>query len=171
AQDNVTKELNSMNADIFPKNSIQTMAEQGLLGIPIPAEYGGLGKDYISYIMTIHELSKVSASVGVILSVHTSVATNPILQFGTEEQKKYYLPKLPSGDYLGAFALTESSAGSDAAKLKLKATRQDDVYILNDSKIFITNVNEEERFITFVLTGNEKRAIRINALNGEKNNK
>lgn len=169
AQYNVTKELNSMNADIFPKNSIQTMAEQGLLGIPIPAEYGGLGKDYISYIMTIHELSKVSASVGVILSVHTSVATNPILQFGTEEQKKYYLPKLASGDYLGAFALTEPSAGSDAAKLKLKATRQDDVYILNGSKIFITNGNEADSFITFARTGNEKGAKGISAFIVEKN--
>lgn len=169
AQHNIKQELSSIDADIFPENSIQTMADHGVLGIPIPTAYGGLGKDYISYIIAIHELSKVSASVGVILSVHTSVATNPILQFGTEEQKKHYLPKLASGDYLGAFALTEPSAGSDAAKLKLKAKRQDDVYILNGSKIFITNGKEADSFITFARTGDEKGAKGISAFIVEKN--
>lgn len=95
AHQEVTKELNRIAADVFPENSIQAMAEGGLLGIPIPSTYGGLGKDYMSYIIAIHELSKVSASVGVILSVHTSVATNPILQFGTEEQKNIIFPSLP----------------------------------------------------------------------------
>lgn len=168
ARQTVTKELNSIDADVFPERSIQTMAEQGLLGIPIPSAYQGLGKDYISYIIAIHELSKVSAAVGVILSVHTSVATNPILQFGTEEQKSYYIPKLASGDYLGAFALTEPSAGSDAAKLKLKADKQGDVYILNGSKVFITNGREADTFITFARTGEDKGAKGISTFIIEK---
>src|SRR5699024_3438776 len=168
ARQTVTKELNSIDADVFPERSIQTMAEQGLLGIPIPSAYQGLGKDYISYIIAIHELSKVSAAVGVILSVHTSVATNPILQFGTEEQKSHYIPKLASGDYLGAFALTEPSAGSDAAKLKLKADKQGDVYILNGSKVFITNGREADTFITFARTGEDKGAKGISAFIIEK---
>ena len=84
------------------------------MGIPVPAKYGGAEMDFISYIIAIHEISKVSATVGVILSVHTSVGTNPILYFGTEEQKQKYIPKLATGEYLGAFCLTEPNAGSDA---------------------------------------------------------
>ncbi len=97
------------------------MGELGLMGIPIPEEYGGTGMDYTSYIIAINEISKASAGVGVILSVHTSVGTNPILKFGSEEQKKKYIPKLASGEYIGAFALTEPGAGSDAANIKTKA--------------------------------------------------
>src|SRR5699024_204415 len=97
-----------------------------------------------SYIIAIHEISKVSAAVGVILSVHTSVATNPIVLFGTEAQKEDYVKKMTTGKYLGAFALTESSAGSDAASLKTSAKRVDDHYILNGSKMFITNGKRSE---------------------------
>src|SRR5699024_584138 len=118
---------------------IKKMGELGLMGIPIPRKYGGRGMDFTSYIIAIHEISKVSAAVGVILSVHTSVGTNPILYFGTEEQKKFYLPKLASGEYLGAFALTEPEAGSDAANLKTKATFKNGHYMLNGSKSFTTN--------------------------------
>ena len=98
--------------------------------------------DFICYIIAIHELSKVSAVVGVILSVHTSVGTNPILYFGNEEQKQKYVPKLAAGEYLGAFCLTEPSAGSDAGRLKSKAVKKDDHYIINGSKVFITNGGE-----------------------------
>src|SRR5699024_8680309 len=130
--------------------------------------YGGMGKDFISYIIAIHEISKVSAAVGVILSVHTSVGTNPILYFGNEKQKENYLPKLASGEYLGAFALTESNAGSDAAQLKLKATKQQGFYVLNGHKMFITNGKEANTFITFARTSGQKAAKGISAFIVEK---
>ncbi len=125
AENEVAKEVERMETeDRFPKEVIQKMGELGLMGVPIPEEYGGSGMDFTSYIIAINELAKVSASVGVILSVHTSVGTNPILYFGTEEQKKKYVPKLASGEYLGAFALTEPSAGSDAASLRTSAKKR-----------------------------------------------
>lgn len=155
AIEQIATELDKMDKDIFPNKSIDIMAAHGLMGIPIPKQYGGLGKDYISYIMTIHELSKISATVGVILSVHTSVGTNPILYFGTDQQKEKYIPKLASGEFLGAFALTEPGAGSDAAQLKLKAVKQDAHYTLNGSKLFITNGLEADTFITFARTNDK----------------
>lgn len=97
------------------------------MGITVPEEYGGSGMDFISYIIAINELSKVSAVVGVILSVHTSVGTNPILYFGNEQQKQEYVPKMASGEYLGAFCLTEPSAGSDAGSLKTRAVKKTDI--------------------------------------------
>lgn len=126
------------------------------MGIPIPEKFGGAGMDFSSYIRVIHELSKVSATVGVILSVHTSVGTNPILYFGTEEQKQKYIPKLASGEYLGAFALTEANSGSDASGLKTTAKLVDDTYVLNGSKVFITNGEYADTFITFARTGESK---------------
>jgi len=145
--------------DRFPKEVIQKMGELGLMGIPVPEEHGGSGMDFTSYITAIHELSKVSATIGVILSVHTSVGTNPILYFGNEEQKKHYLPKLASGEYLGAFALTEPGAGSDAANIKTKAVKDGDSYILNGSKVFITNGGEADTYITFARTGEGTKGI------------
>lgn len=139
--------------DRFPIEVVKQMGELGLMGIPIPEKYGGAGMDYTAYIQTIHEISKVSATVGVILSVHTSVGTNPILYFGTEQQKDFYLPKLASGEYLGAFALTEPNAGSDAASLKTKAVKDKEAYILNGSKVFITNGGVANTYITFARTG------------------
>ena len=106
------------------------MGELGLMGITVPEKYGGSEMDFISYIIAIHELSKVSAVVGVILSVHTSVGTNPIMYFGNEEQKNRYLPKMASGEYLGAFCLTEASSGSDAGSLKTRAVKKGDHYVL-----------------------------------------
>lgn len=136
----------------FPRHLIKKMGEAGLMGIPVPEEWGGVGADFTSYILAIHEISKVSATIGVILSVHTSVGTNPILYFGTDEQKQAYLPKLASGQYLGAFALTESGAGSDASRIRTSAVRQGDEYILNGSKVFITNGGEADIYITFAVT-------------------
>ena len=136
----------------FPTEVIKKMGKLGLMGIPMPKEYSGGGMDFTSYVLAIHELSKESAALGVILSVHTSVGTKPILDFGTEEQIKKYLPKLTTGEYIGAFALTEPSAGSDAASLKTTAVKKDDHYILNGSKVFITNGNEADTFITFAKT-------------------
>jgi acyl-CoA dehydrogenase len=147
----------------FPRHLIKKMAELGLMGIPIPEEYGGAGMDFTSYIIAINELSKVSATIGVILSVHTSVGTNPILYFGNEEQKKKYIPKLASGEYLGAFGLTEPSSGSDAASLKTRAVKQDDHYVLNGSKIFITNAGEADVYIVFASTEPDKGSYGISA--------
>ncbi|MGO4889121.1 acyl-CoA dehydrogenase [Anaerobacillus sp. MEB173] len=139
----------------FPRQIIKEMAELGLMGVPISEEYGGAGMDFISYIIAINELSKVSATVGVILSVHTSVGTNPILYFGNEEQKQKYVPKLASGEYLGAFGLTETSAGSDAASLRTTAVKKDGHYVLNGSKIFITNAGEADTYVVFARTNPE----------------
>ncbi|GGB40167.1 acyl-CoA dehydrogenase [Fictibacillus barbaricus] len=147
----------------FPRHLISKMAELGLMGIPIPEEYGGAGMDFTSYIIAINELSKVSATIGVILSVHTSVGTNPILYFGNEEQKKKYIPKLASGEYLGAFGLTEPSSGSDAASLKTRAVKQGDHYVLNGSKIFITNAGVADVYIVFASTEPDKGSYGISA--------
>ncbi|MED1864814.1 acyl-CoA dehydrogenase [Fictibacillus nanhaiensis] len=147
----------------FPRHLITKMADLGLMGIPIPEEYGGAGMDFTSYIIAINELSKVSATIGVILSVHTSVGTNPILYFGNEEQKRKYIPKLASGEYLGAFGLTEPSSGSDAASLKTRAVKKGDHYILNGSKIFITNAGEADVYIVFASTAPDKGSYGISA--------
>ncbi|MFC0525204.1 acyl-CoA dehydrogenase [Pontibacillus salicampi] len=153
AQNEVAPVVEKMDReDYFPRDLVTKMGELGLMGIPIPESYGGSGMDFTSYIIAIHELSKVSASLGVILSVHTSVGTNPILYFGTEEQKQYYLPKLASGEYVGAFALTEPNAGSDAGSLKTKAEKRGDSYILNGSKVYITNGEVADTFIVFART-------------------
>ncbi|MFC7371571.1 acyl-CoA dehydrogenase [Fictibacillus iocasae] len=155
-------------SDEFPRDIIDKMAELGLMGIPIPEEYGGAGMDFTSYIIAINELSRVSATVGVILSVHTSVGTNPILYFGNEEQKRKYIPKLASGEYLGAFGLTEPGAGSDAGSLKTRAVRQGDHYVLNGSKIFITNAGEADIYIVFASTDPDKGSRGISAFIVEK---
>jgi acyl-CoA dehydrogenase len=152
AEKEVAPFVERMEAGEFPKSILQKMGELGLMGIPIPEEYGGSGMDFTSYIIAIEELSKVSATLGVILSVHTSVGTNPILYFGTEEQKQKYIPKLATGEYLGAFCLTEPSAGSDAASLKTRAVKQGKDYILNGSKVFITNGGEADTYIVFAST-------------------
>jgi alkylation response protein AidB-like acyl-CoA dehydrogenase len=160
AESEIAPFVERMEQGEFPREILKKMAELGLMGITIPEEYGGAGMDFTSYIIAIHEISKVSATVGVILSVHTSVGTNPILYFGTEEQKKKYIPKLASGEYLGAFCLTEPSAGSDAKSLKTKAVRQGDYYILNGSKVFITNGGEADTYIVFARTNPEEEGSR-----------
>jgi len=152
----------------YPREILRKMAELGLLGIPIPEEYGGAGMDFTSYIIAIHQLSRVSATIGVILSVHTSVGTNPILYFGTEEQKKKYIPKLAAGEFIGAFALTEAQAGSDASALRTRAVRDGDCYILNGTKIFITNGGEADTYITFAVTNPDLGAKGISAFIVEK---
>ncbi|SET66586.1 butyryl-CoA dehydrogenase [Oceanobacillus limi] len=169
AQNEVAKEIPRMEAeDRFPKEILQQMGELGIMGIPIPDNYGGAGMDYTSYIIAIHELSKVSATLGVVLSVHTSVGTNPILYFGTEEQKNHYIPKLASGEYLGAFALTEPGAGSDVKGMRTTAKRDGDHYILNGSKIFITNGGYADTYVTFARTGDGSNPNRISAFILEK---
>lgn len=155
AQSEIAPFVEKMEQGEFPREILKKMGELGLMGIPIPEQYGGSEMDFTSYIIAIHELSKVSATIGVILSVHTSVGTNPILYFGTEEQKQKYVPKLASGEYLGAFCLTEPSAGSDAGSLKSKAVKKGDHYIINGSKVFITNGGEADVYIVFASTSPE----------------
>ncbi|KGX93858.1 acyl-CoA dehydrogenase [Pontibacillus halophilus JSM 076056 = DSM 19796] len=157
--------------DRFPREVVRQMGELGLLGIPIPEKYGGAGMDFTSYIIAIHELSKVSAAVGVILSVHTSVGTNPILYFGSEEQKERYIPKLAKGEYIGAFALTEPSAGSDAGSLKTRAVKEGDEYVLTGSKVYITNGGEADTYIVFARTDPEAGTRGISAFIVEKDTK
>ena len=152
-----------MEAGEFPREILKKMGGLGLMGITVPEQYGGAGMDFISYISAIHELSKVSAVVGVILSVHTSVGTNPIMYFGNDEQKNRYLPKLASGEYLGAFCLTEASSGSDAGSLKTRAVKKDDHYVLNGSKMFITNGGEADVYIVFASTDPSKGTYGISA--------
>ncbi|MBE1555734.1 acyl-CoA dehydrogenase [Sporosarcina limicola] len=152
-----------MEAGEFPREVLKKMGKLGLMGITVPEEYGGAGMDFISYISAIHELSKVSAVVGVILSVHTSVGTNPIMYFGNEQQKAHYLPKMASGEYLGAFCLTESSAGSDAGSLKTRAVKEGNHYVLNGSKVFITNGGEADVYIVFASTEPAKGTYGITA--------
>ncbi|MBS4175391.1 acyl-CoA dehydrogenase [Bacillus sp. FJAT-49736] len=156
AKDEIVPFIDRMENGEFPREILRKMGELGLMGIIAPPEYGGAGMDFTSYIIAIHELSKVSATIGVILSVHTSVGTSPILYFGTEEQKQKYIPKLASGEYLGAFCLTEASAGSDARSLRTKAVKQGDQYILNGSKMFITNGGEADIYIVFARTDEDE---------------
>ncbi|MCY8653015.1 acyl-CoA dehydrogenase [Bacillus spizizenii] len=155
--------------DEFPLQLIKKMGEHGLMGIPVPERYGGAGADVVSYILAIHEISKISAAIGVILSVHTSVGTNPILYFGNEEQKMKYIPKLASGDHLGAFALTEPHSGSDAGSLRTTAIKKNGKYVLNGSKIFITNGGAADIYITFALTAPDQGRHGISAFIVEKN--
>lgn len=131
------------------------LGELGLAGIVFPEEYGGAGADYISYAIAVEELSRVCASTGVTLSAHLSLCANPIYMFGTEEQKQKYLVPLAEGSMLGAFGLTEPSAGSDAGGTKTTATLDGDEWVINGSKIFITNAGDAEVYIVFARTDKE----------------
>lgn len=169
AQTEISPFIEQLEQGAFPKEILKKMGDLGLMGITVPPQYGGAGMDFTTYILTIHELSKVSAVLGVILSVHTSVGTNPILYFGSEEQKQHYVPKLASGEFLGAFCLTEPHAGSDASSIATKAIKDGDHYILNGSKIFITNGGEADIYIVFAVTNPELGSKGISAFIVEKN--
>lgn len=136
----------------FPEENVATMAEMGLLGIPFPEEYGGTGMDNLAYAQCVEELSKVCASTGVIVSAHTSLCATPIFMFGTEEQKKKYLVPLAAGEKLGAFGLTEPGAGTDASGQKTTAVDAGDHWVLNGSKIFITNGGPAGIYVVFAMT-------------------
>ncbi|TQR32285.1 acyl-CoA dehydrogenase [Lysinibacillus sphaericus] len=168
AQDKIEPWVERMEAGEFPRKLLAQMGELGLMGITAPEELGGSAMDFTSYIIAINELSKVSAVMGVILSVHTSVGTNPIIYFGNDEQKKRYVPKLAAGEYLGAFCLTEPSAGSDAGSLQSKAVRDGDEYVINGSKVFITNGGEADVYIVFASTKPTEKTHGISAFIVEK---
>lgn len=163
AQTEIAPFVPRMEAGEFPREILTKMGELGLMGMTVPEEYGGADMDFLSYILAIEELSKVSAVIGVILSVHTSVGTNPIIQFGNEAQKAKYLPKMATGEYLGAFCLTEATAGSDAGSLKTRAVKDEEGYVLNGSKMFITNGGEADVYIVFASTDSTQRTRGITA--------
>ena len=137
----------------FPRGTVEKMARNGFLGIPVPKEYGGQGCDPLTYVMCVEELSKVCGTTGVIVSAHTSLCCDPIQTYGTEEQKQKYLVPLAKGEKLGAFGLTEPGAGTDAQGQQTKAVLDGDEYILNGSKIFITNGKEADVYVIFAITG------------------
>ena len=136
----------------FPREQILDFASQGYLGLPFPEEYGGMGKDTISYAIGVEELSRVDGGTGVILSAHVSLGAYPIYAFGNEEQKQKYLVPLAKGEKIGAFGLTEPNAGSDAGGTETTAELQGDYYLLNGEKIFITNGGEADTYIIFAVT-------------------
>ncbi len=138
--------------DEFPRDIVRRMGELGLLGLPIPEEFGGVGADYVSYMLAIEEISYASAAIGVILAVHTSVGTMPILHFGTPLQQERYVPRLAAGELLGAFALTEPNAGSDAQSIQMRAVQVGDHYLLSGNKVFITNGGEADIYTVFAVT-------------------
>ena len=136
----------------FPRDAVNKMGELGLMGLPYDPAYEGAGSDVLSYAIAVEELARVDGGAGVILSAHTSLGTFPIAQFGTEEQKKKYLPDLCSGRKLGAFGLTEPNAGSDAGGTETTAEDRGDHYLLNGEKIFITNGGEADTYVVFAVT-------------------
>ncbi|HBC27902.1 MAG TPA: acyl-CoA dehydrogenase [Ruminococcaceae bacterium] len=138
--------------NLFPGKIVREMGENGWLGLPYPKEYGGAGRDVLSYVLAVEELSRVDAGVGVILSAHVSLGSWPIMAFGTESQKKKYLKPLASGQKLAAFGLTEENAGSDAGGTQTTAVSDGDHYILNGSKVFITNGGEADTYVVFAVT-------------------
>jgi acyl-CoA dehydrogenase len=169
AENEIAPFVERMEKGEFPREILRKMGELGLMGIPVPEKYGGAEMDFVSYIIAINEISRVSATVGVILSVHTSVGTNPILYFGNDEQKQRFLPRLASGEYLAAFCLTEAGSGSDAKSMKSRAVKKDDHYVINGSKMFITNGGEADVYIVFASTNPELGSNGISAFIVEKN--
>ncbi len=156
-----TNELEPNAADIdisgeFPMANIKKMAELGLMGMIVPESYGGGGMDFLSLAIAVEEISKACASTGVIVAVNQTLTAYPILKFGTDEQKKKFLPLLASAKKIGAFGLTEANAGSDPAAMETTAKLEGDHYVLNGSKRFITSGGEAGIFIIFAITDKEK---------------
>lgn len=141
----------------FDRGIFNKMAELGLMGIPWPEQYGGIGSDYLAYCIAVEELSRVDASVGVTLSAHTSLGGWPLYKFGSEEQKQKYLRPMAQGEKIGAYGLTEPGSGSDAGGMRTTAKLVGDEYILNGSKIFITNGGVADTYVVFALTDPESK--------------
>jgi butyryl-CoA dehydrogenase len=166
-------EVEPIAADIdqehrFPEENVKKMGELGLLGVPFPKEWGGAGGDNLAYAITVEELSRVCATTGVICSAHTSLCCWPIFQYGTEEQKKKYLPGLLSGKLLGAFGLTEPNAGTDAGGQQTKAEDKGDHWLINGAKVFITNGGYADVFVVMAMTDKSKRTRGISSFIVEK---
>ena len=151
------KEVKPLAAEIdeqerFPQETVEKMAKLGIFGIPVPKQYGGAGGDNIMYSIAVEELSRCCATTGVVVSAHTSLCMSPILHFGTEEQKMKYVPKLASGEWIGAFGLTEPNAGTDAAGQQTTAVLDGDEWVINGNKIFITNAGHAHVYIVIAMT-------------------
>ncbi|TMC14913.1 MAG: acyl-CoA dehydrogenase [Chloroflexi bacterium] len=136
----------------YPREALDAAAELDLMGILVPPEYGGAGLDHLAFAICIEEIATACASTAVLVDVHNSVASEPILLFGNEEQKRAWLPRLARGEFLGAFALTEPASGSDAASLKTSAKRYGEEFVLTGSKVFITGVGEAGMYLVFART-------------------
>ena len=167
------KEVKPLAAEVdederFPRENVEKMKACKMMGIPFSREYGGAGADYLSYILAVEELSKKCGTTGVVLSAHTSLGTWPIEHFGTEEKKNKYLPDLCTGKKLAAFGLTEPNAGTDAAGQQTTAVKDGDDYILNGTKIFITNAGEADVYVIFAMTDKTKGTHGISAFIVEK---
>ena len=147
----------------FPVETVRKMAECGLMGINVPTNYGGAGGDMKMYISAVEEFSKVCATTGVILSAHTSLCIAPIMENGTEDQKQRYIPRLASGEWLGAFGLTEPNAGTDASYQQTTATKVEGGYVLNGTKIFITNAGYASTYIIIAITGKTPKGPEMSA--------
>lgn len=152
----------------WPKELTQKLGEMGLLGIIIPPEYSGAGYSNVDYVIILEELSKVDPAVGLVVAAHNSLCANHINLFGSEAQKKKYLTRLAAGETLGAWGLTEAGAGSDAAAIKTRAVKKGDKYILNGSKLFITNGSLAEILVIMAVTDPEKKRQGISAFIVEK---
>ncbi|MCR5611844.1 MAG: acyl-CoA dehydrogenase [Clostridiales bacterium] len=152
----------------FPRGTVEKLQKYGFMGIPIPREFGGQGCDSLTYVMCVEEISKRCATTGVIVSAHTSLACDPILKHGTPDQKEKYLKPLASGEKLGAFALTEPNAGTDASGQATRAVLDGDDYVINGSKIFITNGKEADIYVVFAMTDPSKGTKGISAFIIEK---
>jgi acyl-CoA dehydrogenase len=147
----------------YPAEAIEAAAELNLMGILIPPEHAGAGMDHVSLTLCIEEIARACASTAVIVDVHNTVACEPIVLFGSDEQKREWLPRMASGELTGAFALTEPSSGSDAAALKTSAKRFGDEYVINGTKVFITNIGTAGLYLVFARTGEEARARGVSA--------
>ena len=152
----------------FPRINVEKLQKYGFMGIPIPKDLGGQGCDSLTYVLCVEELSKRCATTGVIVSAHTSLCCDPIYKYGTPEQKEAYLRPLASGQKLGAFALTEPNAGTDASGQQTRAVLDGDFYVLNGSKIFITNGKEADIYVVFAMTDPSKGTRGISAFIVEK---
>jgi len=153
----------------FPHDLLKKLSSLGILGMTIPSKYGGTKTDTLSLTLALEEIASVSASLAVIVSVHCSLFCYSILKFGSEEQKKKYLPGAARGDTLGAFSLTEPGAGSDVTNLKTKAIKRGDIYVLNGTKAWVTTGNDADAFILFARTEIEPGVQKLNAFIVEKN--
>lgn len=167
------KEVKPLAAEIdeqerFPMETVEKMAKIGIMGIPVPTQYGGAGGSNLMYSIAVEELSAACATTGVVVSAHTSLCVAPILEHGTEEQKQKYLPKLATGEWIGAFGLTEPNAGTDASAQQTTAVLDGDNYIINGSKIFITNAEYAHVYIVFAMTDKSQGVKGITAFIIEK---
>ena len=164
AQKEITPKAKSLeDSKEFPRELLNRLGELGILGMTVPPEYGGVKTDYLSLMLALEEISRASPALAVIICVHCALFCYPILRFGDEKQKEKYLPKAAKGEILGAFAMTEPGAGSDATNLKTKAVRQGDFYLLNGTKAWVTSGSEAEASILFASTEIEPGGKKLSA--------